>query len=326
VGKHLNEVVGPLFMRVAAQQEEPQSDSILGKRARARDGAIGIVVQCSAAGWVQLEDAQGRRGKKYRMGDVEDVGEGEEEAEQEQQEEEEGEHGREEQEEEAAQEEPIDATHAQRLAVQEGLTLQRSGRAASGYQGVAFEQRNPNKPWRAILRGHSLGYYGSPEAAALAYARAVKVKGKEAEAEAGEEEEQEAEAEVEEEETAEADVKVAVEDDMDECFVQWNVHEQLAHIARWPAWRSDESGDTLLHLAAWAGSSEEVVRACIEAGLVSVPNSDGEVPLHLAAKQGRMAAVQQLLQARRDTALAVDNFGDMPLHNVGGEPFPAHCG
>ena len=46
----------------------------------------------------------------------------------------------------------------------------------SGYKGVSRSGK-PNKPWRAIIyadkRGHSLGYYTTPEQAAEAYRKAA---------------------------------------------------------------------------------------------------------------------------------------------------------
>ena len=67
-------------------------------------------------------------------------------------------------------------SQAVRQAEAEGLTLLRSERSSStGYLGVAFKSSRESKPYQAqVRRGGkkvSLGYFATPEEAALCYAR-----------------------------------------------------------------------------------------------------------------------------------------------------------
>ena len=66
------------------------------------------------------------------------------------------------------------AKAAVRQAEAEGLTLMRSDRCSTGYKGVVFISSKSTKPYQARMwRGKFvyLGYFGTPEEAALCYAR-----------------------------------------------------------------------------------------------------------------------------------------------------------
>ena len=71
---------------------------------------------------------------------------------------------------------PMTAEEAQRQAETDGLTLLKSARSSTGYKGVAFNPKGKRKPYMAtVWRGGkqvTLGYYPTPEEAALHVARA----------------------------------------------------------------------------------------------------------------------------------------------------------
>jgi len=70
---------------------------------------------------------------------------------------------------------PLTAEEALRQAEAEGLTLLRSKSGSTGYKGVGFDSRAKSKPYKADARRGGktvfLGYYQTPEEAALCYAR-----------------------------------------------------------------------------------------------------------------------------------------------------------
>jgi len=70
---------------------------------------------------------------------------------------------------------PLTAEEVLRQAEAEGLTLQRSERSKTGYKGVGFDSSQKSRPYTAYLsRGGkqvTLGYFATPEEAALCYAR-----------------------------------------------------------------------------------------------------------------------------------------------------------
>ena len=71
---------------------------------------------------------------------------------------------------------PLTAEEALWHAEAEGLTLQRSESSITGYKGVAFIRKGKSKPYMATVRQRggkqvTLGYYPTPEEAALHVAR-----------------------------------------------------------------------------------------------------------------------------------------------------------
>ena len=79
----------------------------------------------------------------------------------------------------------------------------------------------------------------------------------------------------------------------------------------------DADGDLPLHLAASLPNNLEVVAALLAAypGAVSVPASDGRLPLHVsAAYQAGVETVAFLLGAYHHAICVADDGGDLPLH------------
>jgi len=80
---------------------------------------------------------------------------------------------------------PMTAEEALRQAEAEGLTLLKSEISSTGYKGVSFNRsRSKNKPYQAkVRRGGrtvALGYFATPEEAALSYARSPEAQAAEA--------------------------------------------------------------------------------------------------------------------------------------------------
>ena len=102
--------------------------------------------------------------------------------------------------------------------------------------------------------------------------------------------------------------------------------EQYAMVARQASssthWVDGESVNTLLHLAAHFSLEVSVVQECMRQypPAVRIPNMDGELPLHCAAREGFMAAVGPLLSAFPEALQLQDKFGETCLHNA------VHCG
>ena len=71
---------------------------------------------------------------------------------------------------------PMTAEEVLRLAETDGLTLLKSASSSTGYKGVAFIRKGKSKPYMATVRQRggkqvTLGYYPTPEEAALHVAR-----------------------------------------------------------------------------------------------------------------------------------------------------------
>ncbi|RYP90107.1 hypothetical protein DL770_003799 [Monosporascus sp. CRB-9-2] len=77
---------------------------------------------------------------------------------------------------------------------------------------------------------------------------------------------------------------------------------------------TNETGDSLLHDAALLGEDEVIDVLVLELKLdVNQPNNSGETPLHIAASQGNVKAMERLMAQGADINKA-DQSGDTPLH------------
>ena len=79
---------------------------------------------------------------------------------------------------------------------------------------------------------------------------------------------------------------------------------------------SDSKGNTPLHLAC-EGRSEEVVQFLVNSGAsVSAANDEGEVPIHIAARQGFIDIVKKLWKKCPDTIFCQDKYKRTTLHHA----------
>ena len=90
------------------------------------------------------------------------------------------------------------------------------------------------------------------------------------------------------------------------------------HIAELRQLVDAEAGFSLVHMAILERCPIRVLRAVLaaEPGCELLTTDDGELPLHLAAREGAVDAVVELLAIHQDGALAADKWGDLPLHNA----------
>ncbi|CAJ1383745.1 unnamed protein product [Effrenium voratum] len=77
----------------------------------------------------------------------------------------------------------------------------------------------------------------------------------------------------------------------------------------------DGTGQTVLHWAASAGSTDAIDYSLEQGALVNKLDLEGRSPLHIAALSGHSEAVRRLLERRADPT-AVDSSGAWPLHRA----------
>ena len=75
----------------------------------------------------------------------------------------------------------------------------------------------------------------------------------------------------------------------------------------------DRSGNTLLHVAAEAGSKNIVKLLISNEAVINIRNKKRETPLHIATENGHIQIVKILLSHRADVNVK-DNHGNTPLH------------